>query len=71
LEEYKGPMQEAINIEILHSDSSVVIINITASRQLIYLNGNQEYPNGIYIEFYNEDGSLSTTLYNTYLPAIK
>ena len=62
LEEYMGPMQEAINIEILHSDSSVVIIKITAARQLIFLNGNQEYPNGIYIEFYSQDGSLSTTL---------
>jgi len=62
LAEYMGPMQEATNIEILHSDSSVVIIKITASRQFIYLNGNYEYPNGIYIEFYNEDGSLSTTL---------
>ncbi len=62
LEEYMGPIQEAINIEILHSDSSVVIIKITAARQLIYLNSNQEYPDGIYIEFYNQDGSLSTTL---------
>ncbi len=63
LEEYQGPIQEAINIEILHSDSALVIVKLTAPLQLFFASGDQEYPKGVYIEFYDrKTGELTTTL---------
>ena len=63
LEEYQGPIQEAVNIEIVHSDSALIIVKLTAPEQLVFASGDQEFPRGIYIEFYDrETGALSTTL---------
>ena len=63
LEEYQGPLQDAVNIEIVHSDSALIIVKLTAPEQLTFASGDQEYPRGIYIEFYDKDtGALSTTL---------
>lgn len=64
LKEYKpydGPMMEVNNVEILYSDSAIVIIKLLADKQLEYENGNREFPEGVYIEFY-ENGEVSSTI---------
>ena len=60
--EYDGPIMEANNIEILYSDSAQVRIKLEAQRQLQYINGDQDFPEGIYIEFFNELGVKSTSI---------
>lgn len=65
LEEYKqyeGPTMEVENVETLYSDSAVVRVKLQAEKQLEYDNGNREFPEGIYIEFYETDGKVSSTI---------
>ncbi|WKN32633.1 LPS export ABC transporter periplasmic protein LptC [Porifericola rhodea] len=52
--EYEGPVMEATDVELLHSDSAVVIIRLTADRQLEFESGDREFPEGIHIEFYEK-----------------
>lgn len=59
---YQGPMMEADSIETLYSDSAVVRIRVEAPKQYEYENGNREFPAGIYIEFYEPDGAVSSTM---------
>ena len=38
LEFYDGPMRTSYDIELLHSDSAVVVTKLTAAKQLVYQN---------------------------------
>ncbi|WP_297336696.1 LPS export ABC transporter periplasmic protein LptC [Algoriphagus sp.] len=62
LQVYEGPVNIGINIHVIHSDSAIVRSEIRAPRQLEFLTGNMEFPDGIEIEFFNVDGTLGTTL---------
>ncbi|PZX49852.1 LPS export ABC transporter periplasmic protein LptC [Algoriphagus chordae] len=62
LEVYDGPMNMAINIHLVQSDSAIVRSDIRAPKQLEFANGNIEFPEGIEIQFFEKDGTLSTTL---------
>jgi LPS export ABC transporter protein LptC len=66
LTEYEGPILELTDVESLYSDSSVVRLKLIARRQLEYENKDHEFPEGIYIEFYDTDGILSSTLKANY-----
>lgn len=60
--EYEGPSVEVADAEFLFSDSAIVRMKFTAQRQLQYENGNQDFPEGIYIESYETDGSKTSTI---------
>ncbi|WPP48838.1 LPS export ABC transporter periplasmic protein LptC [Catalinimonas niigatensis] len=60
--EYEGPIMEATDVELFHSDSAVVIVRLTADRQLQFGNDNQEFPEGIYIEFFENDEIKSASI---------
>ncbi|OOG70700.1 LPS export ABC transporter periplasmic protein LptC [Algoriphagus sp. A40] len=62
LKVYDGPINSATKIFIIHSDSAIVRSEITAARQLEFQNGNLEFPEGIEIKFFTEDGILETTM---------
>jgi LPS export ABC transporter protein LptC len=59
---YDGPINSATNIFLVHSDSAVVRSEITAPKNLQFLNGNEEFPEGIEIKFFTKDGQLETTM---------
>jgi LPS export ABC transporter protein LptC len=59
---YEGPAMEADSSTILYSDSAVVRIKIEAPKQYEFENGDKEFPKSIFIEFYEPDGSISSTL---------
>ncbi|MES2731269.1 MAG: LPS export ABC transporter periplasmic protein LptC [Bacteroidota bacterium] len=59
---YDGPQMEVDNIQTLFSDSAHVKVKMTAPKQLTYTNGDEFYPKGINIVFYEKDGSISATL---------
>lgn len=59
---YNGPFMEAENIETLYSDSAVLRIRLTAPKQLEFQNGDREFPQGLYVEFFDEQGKKSSTL---------
>lgn len=60
--EYEGPVSETFNTEVLYSDSAQVRIKLQAQRQLQYENGDQDFPEGIYIEFFDEAGVKTTSI---------
>lgn len=62
LKVYDGPVNSAKNIHLIHSDSAIVRTEIRAAVQLEFLNGNQEFPEGIEIQFFTKDGELETTM---------
>jgi len=61
-EEYNGPMMEAINLTTLYSDSAHIKMKMVTPIQLEFDNGDREFPKGLDIEFYENDGSTSSTL---------
>ncbi|WKV13577.1 LPS export ABC transporter periplasmic protein LptC [Marivirga harenae] len=61
-EEYSGPIMEADTIEIIYSDSAKVRVIVNATKQYEFENGDREFPNDIYIEFFEPDGTMSSTL---------
>jgi len=60
--EYEGPLVEADSITTLYSDSAVVRIKMMAKKQFELENGDRDFPEGIYMEFYEPDGRVSSKL---------
>ncbi|MDN5204459.1 LPS export ABC transporter periplasmic protein LptC [Fulvivirgaceae bacterium BMA10] len=52
--QYEGPLTEAYDVETLYSDSAVVMVKIVGAKQNQFFNGDIEYPEGIFIEFYDK-----------------
>lgn len=62
LQVYEGPINMASNIHVVQSDSALIRSEIRAPKQYEYLEGDMEFPEGVEIQFYEKDGTLSTTL---------
>ena len=60
--DYEGPLIAADSVRTLYSDSAIVRIMVLAPKQFEYKNGDREFPEGIYLEFYEDDGNISSTL---------
>ena len=60
--EYKGPLKEVENIEMYYSELDVVKIKMTAQKVFEFENGDREFPEGIYLEFYDVNGKITSTL---------
>lgn len=60
--EYKGPLREAEKVELFYSENDRVKVKMLADLLYEFENGDQEFPKGIYMEFYDEFGQLESTL---------
>ncbi len=61
-EKYEGAAIELDTVEILFSDSAIVKVKLIADKQLILDNDDMEFPNGIYLQFYDKLGRVTSTL---------
>lgn len=59
---YEGPLQEAEDITMYHTEKDIVQVLLKAKKIFEYQNGDREFPEGIYLEFYDEFGKISSTL---------
>ena len=59
---YEGPTKQAENVIMNYSEGAVRKVVLKANTLMEFKNGNREFPNGIYLEFFDEEGTLSTTL---------
>lgn len=59
---YQGPLRTLDNAEIIHSDSARLKARILADKVYNMQNGDREAPEGMFITFYEKDGSKSSTL---------
>jgi LPS export ABC transporter protein LptC len=62
MEEYTGPLMELDDVTLYYSDSAIVKIKLEAEQQLNLQNGDQEYPKGMYLEFYDNQSQLISTM---------
>jgi len=58
---YEGPDVEMDSVETLFSDSALVKIRIKAPKQYNFSNGDREYPLGVFLEFFDEEGIVTST----------
>jgi len=61
-ETYEGPSIALEDVEILFSDSAVVKVKLIAPTQHILENDDMEFPNGIFLQFYNKEERIISTL---------
>lgn len=59
---YDGPLTEGEDIEMLYTERETIKLKMIAKKINELQNGDQEFPAGIYIEFYDETGKLTSTL---------
>ncbi len=60
--EYTGPLREAADVDMLYSEKDRLKVKMKARKILEYKNGDQEFPEGLYLEFFNETGAITSTL---------
>ena len=60
--EYNGPLSEMENVDVLYSENDRIKVKMKASKIQEFKNGDREFPDGLYLEFYNQQGILSSTL---------
>lgn len=59
---YDGPLSEAEEVTMYYTEMEVVKVMLKAKKIFEFQNGDQEFPEGIYIEFYDEFGKKTSTL---------
>ena len=60
--EYKGPVNEVEDVELYYSENDKVTVKMLADLLYTFENGDREFPEGVYMEFYDETGKLESTL---------
>ena len=60
--EYTGPLREIENVEMLYTEKQTIKVKLQAKKIFEFPNGDREFPEGLYLEFYNEVGVLTSTL---------
>lgn len=59
---YEGPASEAFDVETFYNEKSAMKLKMIAKRVLEHQNGDREFPEGLYLEFYDETGAITSTL---------
>lgn len=59
---YNGPNREAEDVTMLYAEKDKLKIKLTGKRVLEFENGDREFPEGLFLEFFNEQGALISTL---------
>lgn len=62
LKEYTGPIVEIENAVTFYSDSAKVKMRMEAPLQLEFGSGDREFPDGLFLQFYDEEGNPTSTL---------
>ena len=65
-EPYEGPIAEVYNVQSLFSDSAIVRVVMKAPIQYELQNSDREFPEGVSIDFFDDDGEIETTLVSNY-----
>jgi LPS export ABC transporter protein LptC len=60
--EYKGPVSEVEDVELYYSVNDKVKVKMLADVLFNFENGDREFPEGVFMEFYDEFGKLESTL---------
>jgi LPS export ABC transporter protein LptC len=59
---YDGPLRQALNIVMRYTEKEKLKTILQAKKLNEFQNGDREFPEGIYIEFYDVTGKMTSTL---------
>ncbi|MEQ8926971.1 MAG: LPS export ABC transporter periplasmic protein LptC [Fulvivirga sp.] len=59
---YEGPTEEMADMVLYRSESATTKVKLVTPLLQQYASGDREFPKGVYMEFYDEEGKLKTTL---------
>jgi LPS export ABC transporter protein LptC len=59
---YEGPLRVVEEVDMIHTEKEVIKNRLKAKKIIEYANGDREFPEGVYLEFYNPLGVLTSTL---------
>jgi LPS export ABC transporter protein LptC len=59
---YDGPQRIGEHVELFHTEENRIKLKMTADLVYEFENGDREFPEGLYLEFYDEQGKLESTL---------
>jgi LPS export ABC transporter protein LptC len=59
---YEGPLQEAEDVLMHYTENDRIKAILKAKKVFEYQNGDREFPEGIYLEFFDKMGKLTSTL---------
>lgn len=59
---YEGALREAEEITMFYTEKNLMKVLLKAKKINEFQNGDQEFPEGIYIEFYDDAGKITSTL---------
>jgi LPS export ABC transporter protein LptC len=59
---FEGPITEGENVELLYVEKDVLKLKVNAKKIHEFATGDREFPEGLYMEFYNETGKVTSTL---------
>lgn len=59
---YDGPVHTGVDVELYYTEGNLVKVKMIAAKVHEFENGDREFPEGIYLEFYDENGRLESTL---------
>ena len=62
IQEYTGPVVEMGPATTYYSDSAVVKMKMQAPKQMQFGNGDREFPEGLFMEFFDKEGKPTSTL---------
>lgn len=60
--EYTGPLREAADVLVLYTEKDRIKVKMQSKKILEFKNGDQEFPEGLYLEFFDEKGVMTSTL---------
>ncbi len=64
---YEGPTSSLDSVKTLLSDSANVVLRLSASKQLNFENGDQEWPEGFLLESNNSEGKAESSFVANYV----
>jgi LPS export ABC transporter protein LptC len=59
---YDGPLRIGEEVEMYYTENNRVKTKMIAAKVFEYESGDREFPEGLYLEFYDENGVLESTL---------
>jgi LPS export ABC transporter protein LptC len=59
---YDGPLRQADSIKVYYTEKEILKTILQARKLNEFQNGDREFPEGIYLEFYDKTGKLTSTL---------
>lgn len=59
---YEGALREAENITMYYTEKNLMKVLLKAKKINEFQNGDSEFPEGIFIEFYDDAGKITSTL---------